>query len=136
MSKSSTKAEYRCLALVTAEVYWLRMLLHELQVSLASAPVVWCDNISALALAFSPIFHARSKHVKVDYHFVREKVVNKDILLQHVLTSLQPADIFTKGHTADRFCYLRDKLFVIDVPASLWGNDKDKVHNTKIDDKH
>jgi histone deacetylase 1/2 len=72
----------------------------------------------------------------VDYHFVREKVVNKDILLQHVLTSLQPADIFTKGHTADQFCYLRDKLSVTDVPASLWGNDKDKVHNTKIDDKH
>ena len=72
----------------------------------------------------------------MDYHFVREKVVNKDILLQHVLTSLQPVDIFTKGHTADQFCYLRDKLSVTDVPASLWGNDKDKVHNTKIDDKH
>jgi hypothetical protein len=136
VSKSSTEAEYRCLALVTAEVYWLRMLLHELQVSLASAPVVWCDNISALALASNPIFHARSKHIEVDYHFVREKVANKDILLQHVPTSLQPADIFTKGHTADRFCYLRDKLSVTDIPTSLRGNDKDNVHNTKIVDKH
>jgi hypothetical protein len=136
VSKSSTEAEYRCLALVTAEVYWLRMLLHELQVSLAFAPVVWCDNISALALASNPIFHARSKHIEVDYHFVREKVANKDILLQHVPTSLQPADIFTKGHTADRFCYLRDKLSVTDIPASLRANDKDNVHNTKIVDKH
>jgi hypothetical protein len=72
----------------------------------------------------------------VDYHFVREKVANKDILLQHVPTSLQPADIFTKGHTADRFCYLRDKLSVTDIPASLRVNDKDNVHNTKIVDKH
>jgi len=137
VSKSSTEAEYRCLALVTAEVYWLRMLLRELQVSLASAPVVWCDNISALALASNPIFHARSKHIEVDYHFVREKVANKDILLQHVPTSLQPADIFTKGHTADRFCFLRDKLAITDLPASLWGNDKDKAYvNDKDKPQH
>ena len=97
------------------------MLLCELQVSLASAPVVWCDNTSALALASNPIFHARSKHIEVDYHFVREKVANKDILLQHVPTSLQPADIFTKGHTADRFCYLRDKLFCDRCPCQFTG---------------
>ena len=128
VSKSSTEAEYRCLALVTVEVYWLRMLLRKLHVSLASALVVWCDNISALTLASNPIFHARSKHIEVDYHFVREKVANKDILLQHVPTSLQPAYIFTKGHTTDHFCFLRDKLAITDLPTSLQGNDKDKAH--------
>jgi len=115
VSKSSTEAEYRCLALVTAEVYWLRMLLHELQVSLASTPVAWCDNINALALTSNLIFHARSKHIKVNYHFVREKVAKKDIIPQYIPTSLQPADIFTKGHTADRFCFLQDKLSVTDL---------------------
>ena len=55
-------------------------------------------------------------------------MTNKDILFQYVPTSLQPADIFTKGHTADRFCFLRDKLSVTDLPASLRGNDKDKAH--------
>jgi hypothetical protein len=112
------------------------MLLHELQVSLASAPVVWYDNISALAFASNPIFHAQSKHIEVDYHFVREKVANKDILHQHVPTSLQLADIFTKEHTADRFCYLQYKLSVIDIPVNLRGNDTDNVHITKIVDKH
>jgi len=126
VSKSSTEAKYRCLALVTIEVYWLRMVLCELQISLEFAPIVWCDNISALALASNPIFHAQSKHIEVDYHFVQEKVTNRDIILQHVPSSLQPADIFTKGHTADQFCFLRDKLSVLDLPASLWGNDKDK----------
>lgn len=58
VSKSSIEVEYRCLALVTTEVYWLCMLLCELKVSLDSAPVAWCDNISALALASNPIFHA------------------------------------------------------------------------------
>ncbi|KAA8517361.1 hypothetical protein F0562_017633 [Nyssa sinensis] len=76
VSKCSTEAEYRCLALVMIEVYWLRMLLCELKVSLESTPVVWCDNISALALASNLIFHARSKHIEVDYHFVSEKVAN------------------------------------------------------------
>ena len=137
MSKSSTEAEYRCLALVTAEVYWLRMLLHELQVSLASTPVGWCDNINALALTSNLIFHARSKHIKVNYHFVREKVAKKDIILQYIPTSLQPADIFTKGHTADRFCFLQDKLSVTDLPASLQGNDKDKAqYNDKDKVEH
>lgn len=73
ISKSSTEAEYHCLALVTAEVYWMRMLLCKLQISLDSPPVAWCDNVSALALALKPIFLARSKHVEVDYHFVRKK---------------------------------------------------------------
>jgi histone deacetylase 1/2 len=132
VSKSSTEAEYWCLALITAEVYWLRMLLRELQVSFASALVTWCDNINVLSLASNPIFHARLKHIGVDYHFVREKVANKDILLRHIPTSLQPADIFTKGHTANRFYFLRDKLSVIDFPASLRENDKDKAHYTKI----
>jgi hypothetical protein len=72
----------------------------------------------------------------VDYHFVREKVANKDILLQHIPTSLQPADIFTKGHTANRFYFFRDKLSVIDFPASLWENDKDKAHYTKIVERY
>ena len=54
-------------------------------------------------------------------------MANKDILLQHVPTSLQPADIFTKGHIVDQFYFLRDKLFVTDLPVSLQGNDKDKA---------
>ena len=58
VSKSSTEAEYWCLALITAEVYWLRMLLRELQVSFASALVTWCDNINVLSLASNLIFHA------------------------------------------------------------------------------
>ena len=88
VSKSSTKVKYRCLTLVTAEVYWLRMLLCELKISLDSPPVIWCDNISALALTSNPIFHARSKHIEVDYHFVREKVAHRDIILEHISTSI------------------------------------------------
>jgi hypothetical protein len=71
VSRSSTEAEYRSLSLTTAELFWLRMLLKELQISLPSPPVIWCDNSSALALASNPVFHARTKHIEVDVHFIR-----------------------------------------------------------------
>jgi hypothetical protein len=86
VSRSSTKAEYRSLAITTAEVFWLRMLFKELKVFLPVAPILWCDNISALALASNPVYHARTKHIEVDYHFVREKVLNRDILIKFIST--------------------------------------------------
>lgn len=70
ISRSSTEAEYRSMALATVELYWIRMVLQELQITLPTAPTLWCDNIGAIALASNPIFHARTKHIEVDYHFV------------------------------------------------------------------
>jgi hypothetical protein len=125
VSRSSTKTEYRSLSLTTAELFWLRMLLQELHISLPSPPTLWCDNLGALGLASNPVFHARTKHIEVDVHFIREKVTNRDILLRHLSTLEQVADIFTKGHPANRFCYLRDKLKVV-TPISLQGGVKEK----------
>jgi len=123
VSRSSTEAEYRSLSLATAEMYWLRMLLKELRVILPSPPLLWCDNSGALAIASNPVNHARTKHIEVDIHFVREKVLNRDIQLKHISTLEQLADIFTKGHTAARFSFLRDKLMVL-PPISLRGGVK------------
>jgi hypothetical protein len=47
--------------------------------SLTASPTVWVDNIKALALASNHVFHARTKHIEIDYHFIREKIVAKDI---------------------------------------------------------
>lgn len=100
------------MALVIAEVYWLRMFFKELAIGLVHTPTIWCDNIGAIALASNPVFHARTKHVEIDYHFIREKVCNNDIKVQHVSTVDQIADVFTKGQTAQRFQYLKSKLMV------------------------
>ena len=91
------------MALATAELYWLRMLFKELAIGMFHIPAIWCDNIGAIALASNPVFHARTKHVEVDYHFIREKVCNNDIKIQHVSTIDQIANVFTKGQTAQRF---------------------------------
>jgi len=130
VSRSSTEAEYRSLSLTAAELFWLRMLLKELHIVLSCPPTIWCDNSGALALASNPVFHARTKHIEVDFHFIREKVANRDIQIQYLSTLEQVADIFTKGHSADRFCYLRDKLRVV-PPLSLRGGVKDHAEITK-----
>ena len=119
VSRSSTEAEYRSMAHTTAELYWLRMLLQELHITLSAAPSLWGDNVSAIALASNPVFHSRTKHIEIDYHFVREKVVNHDVQILHTSTQDQIVDVFTKSHTAHRFCFLRDKLCVCLLPHSL-----------------
>jgi len=86
VSKSSTEAEYRSLALATAELFWLRMLFQEFHLYLSTPPTLWCDNLGALSLASNPVYHARTKQIEVDYHFIREKVVNKDIHTRYIST--------------------------------------------------
>jgi hypothetical protein len=124
VSRSSTEAEYRAMALATSDLCWFRMLFQELQISLPSPPTIWCANSSALSLASNPVSHARTKHIEVDIHFIREKVTNRNIQLRYISTLDQVADIFTKGLTADWFCFLRDKLPVA-PPISLRGGVKD-----------
>ena len=50
--------------------FWIKSLLHELHLRLSTTPVLWCDNVGATYLAANPVFHARTKHVEIDYHFV------------------------------------------------------------------
>jgi hypothetical protein len=67
------------------------------------------------------VFHARTKHIEVDYHFVREKVLNRDVLIKFISTSDQVADIFTKGLSSSRFMFLKDKLMVVPPPSPCGG---------------
>uniref|UniRef100_A0A2N9IX43 CCHC-type domain-containing protein n=1 Tax=Fagus sylvatica TaxID=28930 RepID=A0A2N9IX43_FAGSY len=110
VSRSSTEAEYRSLAVGAAEVAWIRMLLSDLHVFLSECPLIWCDNTSAISLASNPVFHARTKHVEVDYHFVRERVVRGDLKVQFIPTVDQLADLLTKALPTPRFVQLANKL--------------------------
>uniref|UniRef100_A0A2N9J7Z1 Reverse transcriptase Ty1/copia-type domain-containing protein n=1 Tax=Fagus sylvatica TaxID=28930 RepID=A0A2N9J7Z1_FAGSY len=90
MSRSSTEAEYRALANCTVDLSWVRMILKDLDIFLRSLPTIWCDNLSALALASNPVFHARTKHIEVDYHFIWEKLML--IMSTSVILSVQVID--------------------------------------------
>ena len=108
VSRSSTEAEYKALANATAEVMWIQTLLYELGIKTPKAARLWCDNIGATYLSANPIFHARTKHIEVDFHFVRERVARKLLEIQFIPTGDQLADGFTKPLTMrklDEFKY-------------------------------
>ena len=88
------------------------LIIGTVHVSTSSPPTIWCDNLGATYLAANPVFHARTKHVEFDLHFVREKVSNRQLLVRKTTSSQQIADIFTKSLAASRFHFLRDKLTV------------------------
>ncbi len=94
---SSTKVEYRGATIVACEVVWLQKLLSDLGLLVNAPIVIYCDNISSILLANNSVYHARTKHIEVDYHFIRKKVLAKEIDLIHVNTKDQVADIFTKA---------------------------------------
>ena len=97
VSRSSTESEYKALANATAEIMWVQSLLQELCVSSPPAAVLWCDNLGAKYLSSNPVFHARTKHIEVDYHFVRERVLEKLLEIDYIPSGDQVADGFTKA---------------------------------------
>jgi len=74
---SSTEAEYRGAAIAACEVVWLQKLLSNLGQLVDAHVVIYCDNISSILLAYNLVYHARTKHIDVHYHFIREKVLAK-----------------------------------------------------------
>ncbi|PNY08092.1 histone deacetylase [Trifolium pratense] len=111
VARSSTEAEYRSLAQATADALWVQTLLKELTVPFL-APVIYCDNQSAVLLAHNPILHSRTKHMEIDLFFVREKVLAKQLSVIHIPGTDQLADILTKPVSTDKFLFMRSKLNV------------------------
>jgi len=95
-----------------AETTWLRQLLLELHTPLRCATVVYCDNISAVYMSSNPVQHQRTKHIEIDLHFVRERVALGHVKVLHVPTTLQYADVFTKGLPSSIFVEFRSSLNV------------------------
>jgi hypothetical protein len=96
ISRSSTESEYKVIANATTELIWVETLLKELGVRQSSPPVLGCDNIGATYVSSNPVFHARTKHIEVDFHFVHERVAQKLLQVRFVSSKDQPVDIFTK----------------------------------------
>ena len=125
MSRSSTKAEYHALATTVVELSWLRILFKELCMFLSHIPMIWCDNVYAFALFANPVFHSRTKHLEVDYHFTCEKVIRKQLQIGFVFGRDNFADVFNKSLPASLFHFHHAKLLVDSSPISLRGDVED-----------
>jgi ATP sulfurylase len=115
VSRSSSEAEYRALALATCELQRLIYLLQDLKISCTRLPVLFCDNQSALHIATNPVFHERTKHLEIDCHIVREKLQSGILKLLPVSSQDQVADFFTKALHPQPFTLLLSKLGLLDI---------------------
>jgi hypothetical protein len=120
VSRSSTESEYKAVA-AAAELTWIQSLLSELGVTSPHRPVLHCDNIGATYLTSNPLYHARTQHIEIDYHFVRDMVAKKLLDVCFISGKDQLADVLTKPLLAVRFGILRSNLNVHPPTSSLRG---------------
>lgn len=100
---STTEAEYMAATEAVKEAIWLRNLVTELGVQQEPNSVVFCDNQSALHLIKNQAYHERTKHIDVRYHFIREAVSERNILVKKISTHDNPADMLTKSIPSNKF---------------------------------
>ncbi|GAA0146783.1 transmembrane signal receptor [Lithospermum erythrorhizon] len=107
VSRSSAEAEYCSMAVVTCELRWLKGLLACFGVAHTKSMELFCDSQSAV--------HERTKHIEIDCHFLRDVVLEGIIRMNHVSTTNQLADIFTKALGKWPFEFLLRKLGILDL---------------------
>jgi hypothetical protein len=112
VAASSMEGEYICCFFVTQDVTWHRGVFHSLNLSRTFPTAVHIDNKSARSLANNPVFHQRSKHIDVKFHWLRDKVADKTISLVYVASEDQRADFLTKVLDGTTFHRHVDKLMV------------------------
>lgn len=113
------------MATTVAEITWIQFLLREIGLTMNKKTLLLCDSMSALYMTKNSVFQVRTKHIELDFHFVREKVAQGSIFTRHVPSSRQIADVFTKPLSKYHFQNCSNKLGVhpMDIP-NLRGVDK------------
>lgn len=98
VSMSSYKEEYRALATATCEFQWLVYLLTDLQVDCIKLPVLFIDSQSTLHIAANPIFQRRTKHIDIDCHTIKEKLLAGLVKLLSISNQDQITDFLTRHY--------------------------------------
>jgi hypothetical protein len=92
---------------------WVQKLLTELKVHHPRAARLWCDNLGAKYLSANPMFHATTKHIEIDFHFVREQVANKLLDIRFINSGDQVVDGFSKAISAMKLRQFRHNLNLV-----------------------
>lgn len=109
---SSCEAEFMAATTAACQGIWLRKLLSYITYVGIGPVVIYVDNRSAIDLAKNPVFHGHNKHIDLRFHYIRECVERGDIIIKHVCSEKQHADVLTKPMTTVKFEQMRQLLGV------------------------
>jgi hypothetical protein len=109
VSLSTAEAEYIAVGSSCSQLVRMKQMLEEYDVQ-QSVLTLYCDNLSAINISKNSIQHSRTKHIDIRHHFIRDLVEDKVVILEHVTTKEQLANIFTKALDVKQFERLRSKL--------------------------
>ena len=115
ISLSTAEAEYIAAASYCAQLLWMKKLLHDYGIT-QDTMYMFCDNMSAINLSKNLVQHSKSKHIEIQYHFIRDLVEEKTVYLEFINTDNQKADIFTKPLNGPRFKSLCKTIGVSIIP--------------------
>jgi hypothetical protein len=107
---SSAEAEYLAVCAAVQEAIHLRQLMKDIGYTQGQPTVIFEDNQGCIALSANPVFHRRTKHIDIRYHFIRERIASGEIELRYIPTEQQLADILTKALPRLRINSLRHSI--------------------------
>ena len=106
---STTEAEYMASTHASKEAVWLQRLFSSM--GLVQGVIrIYCDNQSEIFLAKNPAYHSNTKHIDVQYYFVRDMIEDKKMLLVKVDTLNNIVDALTKSVSSDNFSWCRETM--------------------------
>lgn len=115
---SSCEAEYMAATAAATQSIWLRGLMSEISRQPVGPVVLHIDNRSDIELMKNPVLHGRSKHIDVRFHFIRECIERGELIVKHVVTQEQRADILTKALGRVKFEEMRKMIGVEDLATA------------------
>ncbi|XP_031265002.1 uncharacterized protein LOC116123359 [Pistacia vera] len=115
VSKSSAEAEYRSMAQLSCELSWIIGLFGDLDVDSLTPTSMYYNNTAVIHILANPVFHERTKHIEIDCHIIRERILESIIKIHHISTIEQVADLMTKPLSWKQDDYLIGKLRMINL---------------------
>ena len=111
-SQSIAEAKYVAETINCTNIVWIKNLLKGIKEEVTKPVILYCDKTSAINISKNTVMHAKTKHIAIKYHYVREFFEEKQVKMEYIHTKEQIVDIFTKPLPKDAYEYLKGKLGV------------------------
>lgn len=116
---SSCEAEFMAATAAACQAIWLRNVLKEVTGEQIGHVLIYIDNKSAIDLAKNSVFHGRSKHIDIRYHFIRECIERGEVIVKHISSENQRADSLTKALLTVKFERMRSLLGIKNLDGQV-----------------